>query len=380
MNVPALDLKAQYATLREEILPVVEAVFESQYFVGGPAVKQLEEAVASYSGTAGAVGMSSGTDALLCALMVLEIGQAAPACRTGAACSGCDEVITTAFSFFATPGSIWRAGARPVFVDIDPVTFNIDPSKIEAAITERTKAIMPVHLYGQLADMEAINAIARRHGLRVIEDAAQSIGAERNGTRAGAFGDIGCFSFYPSKNLGGAGDGGMCVASDGELLEKLAWFRNHGMNPKYYHKYVGGNFRLDTLQAAVLLIKLKRLEAWSAARRAIAAKYDAAFADLEPVRTPVIAEANTSIFNQYVVRVPRRDELMAFLKDNGVGCDIYYPLSLHKQECFRDLGYQAGDFPVAEQAEREVIALPIYPELTDEQVAHVAATVKRFYA
>ncbi|MFP4356401.1 MAG: DegT/DnrJ/EryC1/StrS family aminotransferase [Phycisphaerae bacterium] len=378
MNVPALDLKAQYAPLKDEVMPIVEQIFDSQYFVGGPAVAELESAIAEYSGTAGAVGVSSGTDALLVSLMVLGIGQDHPACRTGQTCTGCDEVITTTFSFFATPGSIWRAGARPVFVDIDETTFNIDPAQIEAAITENTRAIMPVHLYGQLADMDAINAIAEKHDLQVIEDAAQSIGARQNGKRAGSFGTTGCLSFYPSKNLGGAGDGGMVTAGDEEILEKLAWYRNHGMNPKYYHKYVGGNFRLDTIQAAFLLVKLQRLEDWHAARRRVAARYDQLLADCPGVKTPVIAEGNESVFNQYVIRVAQRDALMEHLRANGVGCDIYYPLCLHEQECFADLGYQRGQFPVAEAVARDIIALPIYPELTDEQIDYVAATVKSF--
>lgn len=378
MNVPALDLKAQYAGLKDQVLPIIEEIFDSQYFVGGPAVKQLETEIAEYCSCAGAVGVSSGTDALLVSLMVLGIGADHPACRTGDRCTGCDEVITSTFSFFATPGSIWRAGARPVFVDIDEATCNIDPQAVEQAITENTRAIMPVHLYGQVAEMEAINAIAQKHGLHVIEDAAQSIGAKRNGTQAGAFGTTGCFSFYPSKNLGGAGDGGMVTTNDPDLIEKLAWFRNHGMNPKYYHKYVGGNFRLDTIQAAFLLVKLQYLDRWHEARRRAAQRYDALLADCDGVRTPTIAAGNESVYNQYVIRVQQRDALMSHLKENGIGCDIYYPLCLHEQECFAGLGYQRGQFPVAEKVAGEILALPIYPELQDEQIEYVGQTVRDF--
>jgi len=378
MNVPLLDLHAQYETIREELAPALQVVLEHGRFINGPEVKQLEQAVAEYCGCADAVGVSSGTDALLASLMTLGIGQANPACREGRTCPGCDEVITTPYTFFATGGSIWRAGARPVFVDIEPDTFNLDPSKIEAAITEKTKAVMPVHLFGQLADMDPICRIAEKHDLFVIEDAAQAIGATHQGRKAGTFGTLGCFSFFPSKNLGAMGDGGMVVCRDPDLAERLRQCRNHGSKPKYYHKWVGGNFRLDTIQAAGLLVKLKHLDDWSARRRANAARYDELFADFEPVTTPVIRDGNTSIFNQYVIRVPRRNELRDFLKNNGIGCEIYYPLSLHEQDCFKALGYKRGDFPVSEQAADTSIALPIYPELTDEQIQHVAGTVKEF--
>ncbi len=365
MNVPLLDLQAQFATIRDEIMPAIEAVMASQSFILGPEVKELEAAVADYTGCAAAVGVSSGTDALLCSLMTLGI---APG----------DEVVTTPYTFFATAGCIWRTGAKPVFVDIEPDTFNIDAGKIGPALTARTKAIMPVHLFGQMADMDEVMAVARKHDLGVIEDAAQAIGATCRGRRAGSIGTVGCFSFFPSKNLGGLGDGGMVVTQDAELADRLTQCRNHGSKPKYYHKWVGGNFRLDTLQAAGLLIKLRHLEEWSAGRRANAARYDGLFAGFEPVRTPIVADGNVSIYNQYVIRAPRRDGLQAFLKENGVGTAIYYPLSLHQQECFASLGYRKGDFPHSEAAAAETLALPIYPELTDPQIDYVAEKVKQF--
>ena len=362
-----LDLKAQYATIRDEMMSAIEAVMESQYFINGPAVKELEAAVAEYSRCQAAVGVSSGTDALLCSLMTLGIGAG-------------HEVITTPYTFFATAGSIWRSGARCVFVDVEPGTLNIDPTKIEAAVTERTKAIMPVHLFGQMADMAPIMEIARKHDLCVIEDAAQSIGATYKGRKAGSIGTVGCFSFFPSKNLGTNGDGGMITTQDEELVDRLMQCRNHGSKPKYYHKWVGGNFRLDTIHAAALLVKLRYLDQWSQARRQNAAKYDALFADCDAVVTPTIEDYNVSIYNQYVIRVPRRDELQAHLKENNIGSAIYYPLSLHEQECFAELGYKTGDFPVSEQAAKETLAIPIYPELTDEQIGYVADTIKGFLA
>jgi dTDP-4-amino-4,6-dideoxygalactose transaminase len=365
MDVPLLDLKAQFATIREEVMAAVEAVMESQYFINGPAVRELEAAVADYCDCKAAVGVSSGTDALLASLMTLEIGPG-------------DEVITTPYTFFATVGSIWRVGARPAFVDVEPDTLNIDPARIEAAVTERTKAIMPVHLFGQMADMDPILEVARRHGLYVIEDAAQAIGATYKGSKAGSMGTTGCFSFFPSKNLGGLGDGGMVVTRDEELAERLRECRNHGSKAKYHYKWVGGNFRLDTLQAAGLLVKLKHLSDWSARRRAVAGKYNQLLADCEGVTTPTVRDWSVCTFNYYVIRVPRRDELQAFLKEQGVGTAIYYPLSLHEQECFRDLGYQRGNFPVSEQAAREALALPIYPELTDAQIDYVAGKIPEF--
>jgi dTDP-4-amino-4,6-dideoxygalactose transaminase len=378
MNVPLLDLKAQYATIKGEMMAAIEACMEGQYFILGPEVKELENLVAGYCNCKAAVGVSSGTDALICALMSLGIGGDLPACRTGKRCPGPVEVITTPYTFFATAGSIWRVGAKPVFVDIEPDTFNIDGSKIEAAVTERTKAIMPVHLFGQMADMDPIMDIARRHNLYVIEDAAQAIGATYKGRQAGSIGTAGCFSFFPSKNLGGMGDGGMVVTQDEELADRLSQCRNHGSKPRYYHKWVGGNFRLDTLQAVGLIVKFRRLEAWSAKRRANAARYDELFAGFEPVVTPKIRRHNVSIYNQYVIRVPRRDELQAYLEKEGIGNAIYYPLSLHRQECFREVGYKKGDFPASEKAAAESLAIPIYPELTDEQIRYVAGKIKEF--
>lgn len=367
MQVPLLDLKAQYRTIRDEIRSAVDSVLESQYFINGPEVKQLEEAVAAYSSCKKAVGVSSGTDALLCSLMALGIGAG-------------DEVITTPYTFFATAGSIWRTGAKPVFVDIEPETYNINPSGIEKAITPRTKAIIPVHLYGQCAEMDPILELAAKYQLFVIEDAAQSIGATYKGRKAGAMGTAGCLSFFPSKNLGGLGDGGMILANDEQLAERLAVFRQHGSKPKYYHKFVGGNFRLDTLQAAALLVKLKHLDAWSEKRRQNAKQFNELFKDCAAVTTPVIRPYNVSIYNQYVILVgSRRDELIKFLQANGIGTEIYYPLSMHDQECFNALGYKPGDFPESEKAARETLALPVYPELTEEQIRYVAGRVKEFF-
>jgi len=379
MNVPLLDLKAQYATIKNEMTAALQACMETQHFIMGPEVKKLEELVAQYSNCAAAVGVSSGTDALICGMMTLGIGQDLPGCRTGEKkCPGPVEVITTPYTFFATAGSIWRVGARPVLVDIELETFNIDASRIEKAVTDRTKALIPVHLFGQMADMDPIMNVARKHNLYVIEDAAQAIGATYKGRRAGSIGTIGCFSFFPSKNLGGLGDGGMVVTQDKELGDRLTQCRNHGSKPKYYHKWVGGNFRLDTIQAAGLIVKLKYLEEWSKKRRRNAARYDELFAGFEPVTTPVIRDYNVSIFNQYVIRVPRRNELQAHLKEQGIGTEVYYPLSLHEQECFKALGYKKGDFPASEKAAAESLALPIYPELTDEQIRCVADRIKQF--
>ena len=365
MNVPLLDLKAQYAPIKSQIMKAIEGVVDSAHFINGPQVKQLEEAVAKYSNCAAAVGASSGTDAILCSLMTLGIGPG-------------DEVITTPYTFFATVGCIARTGARPVFVDIEPETFNINAAKIEAVVTKKTKAIMPVHLFGQMADMDPIMAIAKKHNLFVIEDAAQSIGSLYKGRKAGSIGTVGCFSFFPSKNLGTLGDGGMIVTQDAALGEKLAVFRNHGSKPKYYHKFVGGNFRLDTIHAAALLVKLPLLDKWSEMRRANAAKYNKLFAGFDKVQTPAIRDYATTIFNQYVIRVPKRNELQAFLKEQGIGTEVYYPVSMHEQECFKALGYKKGDFPESEKAAADSLALPIYSELSDEQIAYVAGKVKEF--
>ena len=363
MNVPLLDLKAQYLPLRGEILEAIQQVVDSCQVINGPAVRQLEEAVASYCHGKAAVGVSSGTDAILLSLMALGIGRG-------------DEVITTPYTFFATVGCIWRVGAKPVFVDIEPATYNIDPVRVAAAVTPRTKAIIPVHLYGQMADMDALMAVANRHGLYVIEDAAQSIGATSNGRQAFSMGTVGCLSFYPSKNLGAIGDAGMVVTTDADLGAKLAVFRQHGENRRYYHRYVGGNFRMDTVQAAVLLVKLAHLDRWTAGRRANAARYDELLAGTDAIVRPHVAAGNVSIYNQYVVRVNDRDTVQARLKDRGVATAIYYPLSLHEQECFAALGYKRGDFPQSEKAAAETLALPIYPELTDEQLVYVATSLK----
>lgn len=366
MQVPLLDLKAQYQTIRKKVLAQINEVLDSQQCIGGPKVEQLEKEIADLCGCRYAVGVSSGTDALLNSLMSLEIGPG-------------DEVITTPFTFFATAGGIARVGAKPVFVDIDPATFNIDPALIEPAVTRHTKAIMPVHLFGQMADMDPIMRLAGQASLAVIEDAAQAISAVYKGRRAGSIGTCGCFSFFPSKNLGGIGDGGMIVTNDEALSERMRIMRNHGSQPKYFHKYIGGNFRLDPIQAAALLVKLPCLEQWSQARRKNAAFYTRRFQGT-PVQTPLISENCISIFNQYVIRVPRRDELAAYLKKNQIGCEIYYPIPLHLQECFTYLGGKPGDFPEAEKAAKEVLALPIYPELTDEMKEYVVNTILDFFS
>lgn len=352
MQVPLLDLKAQYATIKDEILAGVAGVLETQRCIGGPKVEELEKKVAEASDCKYGVGVSSGTDALLDCLMSLEIGPG-------------DEVITTPFTFFATVGCIARVGAKPVFVDIDPKTYNIDPAFISAAVTAKTRAIVPVHLFGQMADMDPIMAVANEHGLAVIEDAAQSITSTYRSRKAGGIGTAGCFSFFPSKNLGAIGDGGMVVTNDETLYKRLVQMRNHGMEPKYYHKYVGANFRLDPIQAVALLVKLPHLDAWSQARRDNAAYYNERFAGTV-VQTPYISPDCRTIYNQYCIRVPRRDEVVAHLHANNIGCEIYYPVPAHLQECFASLGHQEGDFPVSEKAAREIMALPVYPELTNE--------------
>lgn len=350
MEVPLLDLKAQYATIRDQVLAALSEVLDSQVCIGGPKVLELEQKIAAASNCKFGIGVSSGTDALLNCLMSLEVGPG-------------DEVVTTPFTFFATVGCIARVGATPVLVDIDPKTYNIDPDQIEVAVTRRTKAIIPVHLFGQMADMDPIMGVARRYKLAVIEDAAQSITSTYKGRKAGSIGKAGCFSFFPSKNLGGIGDGGMVVTNDEPLYKRLLMMRNHGSEPKYYHKYVGGNFRLDPVQAAALLVKLPHLDAWSEARRRNAAYYDTKFAG-SVVQTPWISPDCRTIYNQYCIRVPRRDELVAHLKANKIGCEIYYPVPAHLQECFAYLGHKPGDFPESEKAAGEILALPIYPELT----------------
>lgn len=370
MRVPLLDLKAQYSSIREEVQREVLAVLESQMFILGPVVEQCERAVAAYCGASYGVGVSSGTDALVISLMAEGIGPG-------------DEVITTAYSFFATAGSIARVGATPVFVDIDPDTFNMNPALVERAITSKTKAVIPVHLFGQMADMGTIGEIARRHGLVVIEDAAQAIGAQRDGRRAGTVGQYGCFSFFPSKNLGGAGDGGMVVTDDASRAEKLVLLRAHGAKPKYFHKLIGGNFRLDAIQAAVIGVKLKYLDGWIAQRQRNAARYEQLFNSSGLVRSGVVVlpvvKPGRHVFNQYVIRVKRRDELKAWLAEHGVATEVYYPIPLHLQECFCPLGYSKGDMPEAERAAKETLALPIYPELSDAQAEYVVQSIRSFF-
>jgi dTDP-4-amino-4,6-dideoxygalactose transaminase len=368
--VPLLDLKAQYAALRDEIRTAVDRVLESQQCINGPEVMQLEKEVARYSQARHCVGVSSGTDALLLSLMALDVGPG-------------DEVVTTPYTFFATAGSISRLGAKPVFVDVDPVTFNINPAKIEEAITPRTKAIMPVHLFGQCADMDPILAIAKKHKLAVIEDAAQAIGSEYRGKRAGSAGTIGCFSFFPSKNLGAVGDAGAVTCNDDALARRLVKLRGHGAEVKYFHDEVGGNFRLDTIHAAVLSVKLSYLDEWTAARQANAAFYTAAIESdtvLRSVITPPRVVESRHIFNQYVIRTNDRDGLKDFLKVRQVGTEIYYPVPMHLQKCFADLGYRKGDFPHSEEAALTTLALPIYPELTDAQKRHVLDSLAAFAA
>lgn len=366
LDVPLLDLKLQYAPLKQEVMAVFEQVLDSQYMINGPAVAQFEQEAADYCKTKHAVGCSSGTDALIMALMAIN-------CKPG------DEIITTPFTFFATAGSIYRQGLKPVFVDIDPDTFNLDTAQLEDAVTEKTAAIMPVHLFGQLTDMDDVLDVAEKHELHIIEDAAQAIGAKQYEAPAGSLGHIGCMSFFPSKNLGGAGDGGLCTTNDDDLAHRLKMFRNHGAQERYYHEEIGGNFRLDTLQAAYLSVKLKHLDTWHQARRDNAALYNEQLAGVEQVKTPVIAEGNESIYNQYVIRAEKRDELQKYLAEAGIGSAIYYPLCLHEQQCFNYLKHRKGDFPASEQAATEVLALPVFPELTREQLAHVTQTIAAFY-
>ena len=361
MAVPLLDLKAQFADIRDEVLCAVAEVLDSQVCIGGPKVDALEQKIAEFCGAQYGVGVSSGTDALLAVLMALGVGPG-------------DEVITTPYTFFATAGCIARLGATPVFVDIEPTSYNIDSSKIEAAVTSRTKALVPVHLFGQSCEIDSIVDIAKIHGIQVVEDAAQAIGSTYKHKKVGAFGCAGCFSFFPSKNLGCAGDGGMIVTNDVDLRERLRMLRTHGAKPKYHHKVIGGNFRLDAIQAAILLTKLPFLAEWSERRRQNAHYYDSRFAGSE-VTAPVVRDECVSIYNQYVIRVDRRDELIAHLKSKGIGAEVYYPVPLHLQECFHYLGYQEGSFPEAERASRETLALPIYPELTEQMLEYVADCV-----
>lgn len=371
LDIPILDLKAQYRQIGGELSAAVQRVLESQQFILGPEVRELEKEIAEYSGTRYAIGCASGSDALLLPLMAIEIGPG-------------DEVITSPFTFFATAGAVARLGARPVFVDIDAETFNIDPDLIEAAITPRTKVIIPIHLFGQCADMHRINAIAARHGLVVVEDAAQAIGADYRGRRAGCLGDVAAFSFYPSKNLGGAGDGGMMTTNDEKLAELLRCLRAHGARTKYYHDFVGLNSRLDSLQAALLRVKLRYLDGWAESRRANAEEYRGLFAESglvgEGVVTlPVERNWGKHVYNQFVIRAKDRDALRAHLRDNGVATEIYYPLSLHRQRCFQYLGYPQGSLPESEKATEEALAIPIYPELDRQAQRYVVDQITAFY-
>lgn len=388
MNIPLLNLKAQYQSIKAEINAAVAEVLESQHFILGPKVTECEKAIAEYSGCKHGIGVSSGSDALLICLMAEGIGAG-------------DEVITTPYTFFATVGAIARLGAKPVFVDIDPTTYNINTTQIEAKITSRTRAVIPVHLYGQMAEMDGVMEVARRHRLVVIEDCAQAIGAENEGRRAGATGHYGCLSFFPSKNLGAAGDGGMVVTNDSQRADKLVLLRTHGSKPKYYHKVVGGNFRLDSLQAAIVSVKLRHLDNWTAARQRNAARYDRLFAEsgLKVSDSSLFAQngftgvanrqvdlylpkvaTNRHIFNQYVIRTARRDELKSALEKKGVATEIYYPVPMHLQECFADLGQGEGSFPQSERAAKETLALPVYPELDEAQARYVVQCVREFFA
>ena len=360
MKVPLLDLKAQYAPIRDAVRAAIDEVCDSQYFILGPQVQAFEQEIAAYVGARHAVGCASGTDAILLSLMALGAGPG-------------DEVVTTPFTFFATAGCISRAGATPVFVDIQPETFNIDPAAVARAITPRTKAIVPVHLFGQCADMDEIRAAAGH--VPVIEDAAQALSAAYKGRRAGILGTLACFSFFPSKNLGGFGDGGIVTTDDEGLAARLRLLRVHGAHEKYYHDVIGLNSRLDALQAAVLRVKLPHLDSWSAGRAANAARYDRLFAGTNAV-TPTARSDRRHVFNQYTLRVPKRDEVMAHLKANGVGCAIYYPVPLHLQKCYAGLGYTEGLLPEAERAAAEVLSIPVYPELTDDMAAYVAQKVR----
>jgi dTDP-4-amino-4,6-dideoxygalactose transaminase len=371
MKIPILDLSVQHQEIAGEIGAAVARVLNSQKFILGPEVREFEREIAPYCQCAEAVGCASGSDALLLALMACGVGPG-------------DEVITTPFSFFATVGSIVRLGAKAVFVDIDAATFNVDSNRIESAITERTKAIMPVHLFGQCAEMNRINELASQFGIAVIEDAAQAIGAEYRSRRAGSLGAVGCFSFYPSKNLGGAGDGGLLTTNDLEMAETLRVLRAHGAKKKYHHDRVGINSRLDSLQAAILRVKFRYLDQWAHARRANAQRYrelfrDAGLVSSGSIQLPAESESSLHVYNQFVIRARDRDKLRACLAERGVGTEIYYPVPLHMQACFRDLGYQSGDFPESERAADEALAIPIYPELGANAQSYVVETIASFY-
>ncbi len=362
MSVPLLDLKAQYADIRADVDDAVRRVMESTRFIGGPEVSALEEEVARYSQCAHAVGCASGTDALLLSLRALNIGPG-------------DEVVTSAYSFFASAGAVANVGATPVFLDIDPRTYNLDPHRLEAALTPRTRAVIAVHLFGQCCDLATVKAVCDKHRLWLIEDAAQAIGSEWEGRRAGSVGDLGCFSFFPSKNLGAAGDGGMVVSNQLELSDKVRLLREHGSRPKYHHALVGTNSRLDALQAALLRVKLRHLDRWSEGRAKNAALYNQLL-EGSRVGRPFHDPRTRHIYNQYVIRVEKRDEVRQQLTERGIGTEVYYPVPLHLQRCFSMLGYQTGDMPQSEAAAHETLALPVFPELTEDQIRYVAASVR----
>jgi dTDP-4-amino-4,6-dideoxygalactose transaminase len=366
MKVKLLDLVPQYMAIRDEIGEAIELVLSSQQFILGEAVREFEEDFARYCGTRFAAGVASGSDAILLSLMAYDIGDG-------------DEVVTTPYTFFSTVSSITRLGARPVFVDIDPGTYNIDPEGVKRALTTRTKAVVPVHLFGQATDMDPIRAAAEERGIAVVEDACQSIGALYKGRKVGSIGDTGCFSFFPSKNLGGFGDGGMVTTDDEKIVRRLLSLRMHGSSERYYHTEIGVNSRLDALQAAVLRVKLGHLDRWNEGRRRNAARYGEGLSRLGGISVPKEAEYAVSVFNQYVIRAERRDELMEFLRQEGIGCEIYYPMPLHRQECFAFLGASEGDFPESERAAGETLALPVYPELEDRQIDYVIDRITRFY-
>ena len=369
MNVPLLDLKTQYTRIQPEIMKMIEGVCAEQSFILGSHVEQLERMLAKFIGAEHAIGVASGSDALLLSLMELDI-------KPG------DEIVTVPFTFFASTGVISRLHARPVFVDMCADTFNMDPTQLADKITPNTKAILPVHLFGQCANMEAIKKVADTHGIPVIEDACQAIGAVQNGTKAGAFGRTGCFSFFPSKNLGAFGDGGLITTHDSQVAERLRLMRVHGSRSEYHHHLIGMNSRLDALQAAVLQVKFQYLADWTTKRQNNAAKYRQLFHEYgldDRITLPVVTTGNTHVYNQFTIRTPKRDDLSAYLTKKNIGNRIYYPVPLHLQECYETLGYHKGDFPVTEQAAQEVLSLPIYPELTADQITYVAETIKQFF-
>jgi dTDP-4-amino-4,6-dideoxygalactose transaminase len=365
MQVPLLDLKAQYATIKDEVEPAVLDVCRSQACIGGPRLAEFEEKIAAYCGSKYAIGVSSGTDALLLALMAFGVGPG-------------DEVIVPAFTFGATAEVVARTGATPVFIDVDAETYNVTAELISQHLTEKTRGVIVVHLFGQMVDMKPVMNLAKRKEFFVIEDACQSIGASQGGVKCGNFGEFGCFSFYPTKNLGCFGDGGLVVTNDENRAATAKMLRNHGQHAQYGYRLIGGNFRMDAIQAVVLSVKLKYLDSWSGKRSEHAAIYDELLAGL-PVKTPAIGVNNVSVYNQYTICAQRRDALRAYLTDKGIGSGVYYPTGLHLEECFRPMGYGRGDLPVTEQLCDEVVSLPVYPELRDEQIEYVAAKIREFY-